>query len=290
MRGSDDWSRFVLGTVQLGVSYGSRQQEPVLEEVVAGRILDAAWELGIRAFDTAEAYGLSPVRLADWIKRRGCADEIHVVTKVAADEAGDYGRLMAATERYSDAASLTLLTHGIPAANDFDVLKSFAARGGFLFGQSVYTGTEVANAATAGALRVQAPLNALDRRQIDVARHAGVAFDGRSIYLQGLLLDAPEIAERRARGGAEIVRAVRSAARQANLQPAVALCAAALAGLGSHDRIVVGIDAPEQLAELAAAQEVSRDEVGVFTSALTQEMAALPNHTAFLDPRKWSPA
>lgn len=262
----------------------------MLEEAVAGRILDAAWELGIRAFDTAEAYGLSPARLAEWIKRRGCADEIHVVTKVAASEAGDCDYLTAATGRYSDAASLTLLTHGVPATGDFDALKSFAARRGFLFGQSVYTGTEVANAVLAGVLRVQAPLNALDRRQIDVARSAGVAFDGRSIYLQGLLLDAPEAAERRARGAAEIARAVRSAARRANLQPAVALCAAALAELGPDDRIVVGIDATDQLAELAAAQEVSREEVGVFTSTLAQEVAALPNHAALLDPRKWSSA
>ena len=51
-------------------------------------ILDAAWAIGVRAFDTAEAYGESASRLKKWIDARRNADSIEVVTKCGSIRSG----------------------------------------------------------------------------------------------------------------------------------------------------------------------------------------------------------
>lgn len=282
-----DPSRLVLGTVQLGLSYGRRSGEPVLDVRTTDRILDVAWELGIRAFDTADAYGDAPDRLAGWIGRRGHAADASVVTKIGAADAGDPALLDMAAGRFDGVAAVTLLSHGVMGKGDFEHLRTFALSRNFEPGQSVYTAPEVDEAARAGAARIQAPLNVLDRRQIEAARMAGIAFDGRSIYLQGLLLDAPEAAEQRVAGGAQMAMAVQSAARQAGLSPAVALCAAALAGLGPGDRIVIGVDAPEQLTDLAAATQASDAAVESFVTQLAASTRTFERTEQLLDPRTW---
>lgn len=287
MRASRDWSRFVLGTVQLGLSYGRRSRQPVLDIGTVERILDAAWDAGIRAFDTAEAYGEAPCRLADWLRQRGRTDGASVVTKVSMHDAGNLQSLRRATGRFEGIASLTLLSHEVMLPAAFEMLKEFAESQGYEPGQSVYTAEEVGNAAEAGAARVQAPLNTLDRRQLEAAHTAGIAFDGRSIYLQGLLLETPEAAERRVPGGAELAAAVQSAAGEAGLPPAVALCAAALARLGPGDRIVIGIDSPEQVADLAAAREVSRGVVEGFAATLAMQAKRAEGRPHLFDPRMW---
>ena len=50
-------NRVVLGTVQLGLPYGRLAGTALMPMERAWAILDAAWSLGVRAFDTAEAYG-----------------------------------------------------------------------------------------------------------------------------------------------------------------------------------------------------------------------------------------
>ncbi|MFA6498336.1 MAG: aldo/keto reductase [Desulfurivibrionaceae bacterium] len=49
----------VLGTVQLGMEYGvaNRTGKPAISQAIA--IVEAAWEEGVRCFDTAQAYGES---------------------------------------------------------------------------------------------------------------------------------------------------------------------------------------------------------------------------------------
>ena len=63
--------RIVLGTVQIGLPYGKRRGSGLMSEGAAEEILDAAWDMGIRNFDTAEAYGVSAARLSHWLGKSG---------------------------------------------------------------------------------------------------------------------------------------------------------------------------------------------------------------------------
>src|SRR3989442_924607 len=44
--------RIVLGTVQLGMPYGKRRRAGLMPRTLAEEILDVAWSLGVRVFDT----------------------------------------------------------------------------------------------------------------------------------------------------------------------------------------------------------------------------------------------
>ena len=62
-------SRVWLGTVQLGMRYGLAQRQPTREE--AFRLLDAAWDAGVRKLDTARVYGESEEVIGAWIRQTG---------------------------------------------------------------------------------------------------------------------------------------------------------------------------------------------------------------------------
>ena len=68
-------SRIVQGTIQINVG----------DEAVGFGQLDAAWEAGINAFDTAHVYGggANDKFLGRWIKARGILNEVVVLAKGA---------------------------------------------------------------------------------------------------------------------------------------------------------------------------------------------------------------
>jgi 1-deoxyxylulose-5-phosphate synthase len=95
----------------------------------AFRIMDAAWELGIRAFDTADAYGggRSEAWIGEWLAERGSAvrDELVVETKTfnpTTEEGGDRGLSGARIRRQAEASLRRLGLEHIPLylAHEFD--------------------------------------------------------------------------------------------------------------------------------------------------------------------------
>ncbi len=282
------WNRIVLGTAPLGLSYGRHRGRATLEEREVDAILSVAWSMGIRVFDTAEAYGTAAARLSDWLHDQDRLYEAKVVTKISVQAVTDIGQVQAACGRFFGAASITLLSHGALATREFAHFKSMAASCGAEAGQSIYTIAEAQEAAAGGATRVQAPVNVLDLRQLSASQKSGIPLDARSVYLQGVLLDQPEVAERRVPGAGMIAQAVQTAAKQAGLTAATALLAGVLAQVGPRDRIVIGIDAPDQFAEIAAAFEVQLDTINGFLESIvvTRNSASLTRN--LLDPRTWS--
>jgi hypothetical protein len=276
--------RVVLGTVQLGLPYGRRANEVVLPVAEAWAILDRAWELGVRAFDTAEAYGESAERLAAWIASRGVHDEVEVITKVRASDPPE--RVGAALGRYQGVASRTVLSHGAAQASRWSTFITAAQEAGALAGQSVYTRDEVAAAVLLqGVARVQAPGNIFDRAALDARGDAPVALDVRSVYLPGVLLVTPERAECRAVGAGALAAAVSAGARAVGNAPSVMLVAAALAALRDEDRVVLGVDAPEQLGTLEQAIMTQPQQIERFEQEVRQRCPEPP--PAVLDPRTW---
>ncbi|HEX2188381.1 MAG TPA: aldo/keto reductase [Longimicrobiaceae bacterium] len=280
--------RVVLGTVQLGLPYGARAGAGTMPEHAARAVLDAAWALGIRAFDTAEAYGESAARLERWLRGRGVAGEAHVVTKVKPGEGpGIGGRVERALARFPDAASRTLLTHGGAGGREWEEAAAAARACDAAAGQSVYgrDGVEAA-VACAGVERVQAPGNLFDLGALAGRAGAPVALDLRSVYLQGLLASPPAAAEARVPGAGALAGAVAAAAAGVGEEPAALLCAVVLGACRRGDRLVVGVDAPEQLAPVARAVSLDPPTVQAFARA-AREAVAGPVDPRVLDPRRW---
>lgn len=289
-RTESGWERIVLGTVSLGLPYGRRHGEAALGRQEVEAILGAAWSAGIRAFDTAETYGSAAGHLAEWLHDRGRLREVTVVTKISPEASADTDQAEAACRRFCGAASLVLLSHGALDAPEFVRFTSLAQSYGAEAGQSVYTVLEVQQAAEAGTTRVQAPVNVLDTGQLDAAHHAGISLDARSVYLQGVLLDPPEVAERRVVGAGMVAQAIQTAARLVGLPVATALLAGVLAQLAQRDRLVIGIDEPSQLEDVAASFEVPLETVHRFYEAIAGARHSAQHNAHLLDPRTWGVA
>lgn len=289
-RAESNWDRVVLGTVPLGLPYGRKSGSAILSRKEVDAILEVAWSAGIRAFDTAEAYGSAAVRLAEWLHGRHKLSEATVITKIAPAAVADKEQIQTACQRFHGAASLLLLSHGALDKRGFVSFKSLAQSRGAEAGQSVYTPVEVQQAAAAGATRVQAPVNVLDTAQIDAAHNTGILLDARSVYLQGILLDLPMVAERRVPGAGAMVRAIQAAAESVGLSPAAALAAGVLARLGRRDRIVIGIDEPRQLDAVAASFDVPLETVHSFCEAIADARQVVCRNPTLLDPRAWGAA
>src|SRR5437867_3499371 len=180
-------ARIVLGTVQLGIPYGRRRHDPPMPPQTAAAILAAAWDLGIRTFDTAEAYGEAPGRLAAWLDGHGVRGEAHIVTKVRLGDTKPVTTAVAgAIARFRGCASLTLLTHGAVADAEWSPFVGACEERGGEAGQSVYTPDDVRAALPLrGLRRLQAPGNVFDLRALTARGCASVPLDVRSVFLQG---------------------------------------------------------------------------------------------------------
>jgi aryl-alcohol dehydrogenase-like predicted oxidoreductase len=261
----------------------------------AFRILDAAWAHGVRAFDTAEAYGDAAARLKAWIDARRYADSVEVVTKCRADFAGEPMQTLeasadAALARFEGIGRVVLLTHGAVDAMHWPAVIAVSTKHRAKPGQSVYTPIEVKAACSLpGIERLQVPGNVLDQRAILARGSAAVSLDVRSVYLQGVLLDNPETADVRAPGAGSISVRLRTAAASLGSSLPALLVASVLRMIGPGDRVVIGVDDASELEPLREAFELPGNTVGQFQQALST-LAADPATARILDPRQWPQA
>ena len=263
-----------------------------MSETDAFRILDAAWAIGVRAFDTAEAYGDSASRLKKWIDARRNADSIEVVTKCRVDSLGETMPALEASadealSRFEGIGRVVLLTHGPVESDRWPVVVAAATRRRAKPGQSVYTPAEVkAACALPGVEKLQVPGNVLDQRALLARGAASVCLDVRSAYLQGVLLDDPDTAEQRAPGAGGIAAAVQAAAAELDTDLAPVLVASVLRVIGPRDRVVVGVDDPSELEAVQKAFEIPADTTEQFQTAVSY-LGADPAVARIIDPRQW---
>ena len=77
-----NFSKIILGTVQLGMPYGLGQwRQGLMPESVAFSILDAAWEMGITTLDTSPDYGIAEERIAKYMKINP-TKQFHIISKI----------------------------------------------------------------------------------------------------------------------------------------------------------------------------------------------------------------
>jgi len=202
-------SRLVLGTAQLGMPYGiaNRTGQPDLSTGIA--IVRAAWEGGIYEFDTAQSYGESEQILGRVLSEMGIAQKARIISKLHptlqhSDKQALKQPLAQSLHRLKVSSLYGLMLHREelidPLEDDLKhVLMSLVKKGRVKHvGVSVYSPEKALHALQLDLIdMVQLPTNVLDRRFqnakiFELAEQKGKKIYIRSVFLQGLLLMNPE--------------------------------------------------------------------------------------------------
>lgn len=280
-------SRLVLGTVQLGMSYGvaNAHGAPTKEDAFA--ILDKAYANGINTFDTAPAYGTAEEVLGEWIRLRALSEKVFVVSKMSFDVPIEEslarlrlarldGYLLHTPQHLSDER----IMGDLHAAKE----KGYTAH----IGVSMYEPADALRALDLGLDYIQVPYNALDQRLDDTdffarAKENGVTVFARSPFLQGLLLMSPDRLPAHLAQARPFLERFIAIADKYGLSPLEAALAFVLHSRTDH--IVFGAERSEQLAEILEAA----GRVSASYEACVEELEGVFKHVekSIIDPTLW---
>lgn len=280
----------ILGTVQFGVPYGRRKGLPVLDQVVSEEIMDIAWDMGIRKFDTAENYGIASNILSNWLKKRSYSGLCQVSTKINVSQVNDKDIIDRACSKFSNVCELTLMSHGVLSSSMWKGFKLHCDNINIKAGQSVYSISEMLHAEKLGASSIQMPCNLLENERLKKINISKTRIDIRSVYLQGLLLEEPIDAEKRVVGSGVVVRALKELAKECNAPLSALLLGAMLHQIRDQDNIVVGIDCISQLSDIKTASKLSNEIIENFIVLLDgcNILKKIVDTEYLFDPRKWN--
>ena len=202
-----DVSRFMLGTVQLGLDYGMANStgKPSLEK--AYEILDAAHEVGVTVLDTAAAYGTSEEVVGSYLKAHD--HNMKVISKFiikSDDPVADLKQQIVTSRQLLGKVDGYMFHHANHMIKHHeavrDTLEEMRVTDKLTFlGCSVYTAEDVEAFLEKGPWMdaIQIPMNVLDTRIVqqgllEELQKRGVAVFVRSVFLQGMLCmdKAPE--------------------------------------------------------------------------------------------------
>jgi len=287
--------KLALGTVQFGLDYGVANDAGQVPLAEVQGILSLASASGIDVLDTAIAYGTSEEVLG-----KVGIDRFRVVTKLpslpSADE-DDIARWVrdqveASLARLGQKHIYGLLLHrphdllGTDSELLIEALIDLKEIGIVQkIGISIYSPDELDSICKKVQIDlVQAPLNVIDRRMetsgwLDRLKDDGVEVHTRSVFLQGLLLmERSKIPQKFSRWSSLWNE------WQENLQESgvtsLAACLAYPLSLEQVDRVIVGVDTAEQLAEII--QAANQTEADLDTSF----MASMD--TDLINPSNWN--
>jgi aryl-alcohol dehydrogenase-like predicted oxidoreductase len=291
--------QLALGTAQFGLDYGITNARGRVESGEALRMLQCAWDGGVRLLDTAPAYGDSELALGSAFAA-DAARAWRVVTKtlplrtqqVAADgvarvDAAFRGSL--ANLRVSSVDTLLvhhaddLLAPGGDALYRWLRGQQDAGRAARI-GASVYDGEQVRALLDRYRLdAVQLPASIADQRlladgTVQRLQDAGVEIHVRSLYLQGLLLADPSFVAQRFAGQASWAQGLREECLSRGVNP-VQACLSFFRSQPAFQVAVIGA---------ASAGEV-RALVEAWTSAPVMDWSGWAvDNPSFTDPRQWN--
>ena len=280
--------RLALGTVQFGLAYGVSNQEGKVSDSELSAILTLARQLGIDTLDTAQAYGDAEQRLG----AQQTAD-FSVVNKLAPGvQAAQINQLIEGSLQQLRRSRLDgLLLHRSQDASPelFSALleQQQAGRVGKL-GVSVYSPEELEQWLAQGypLELVQLPANLLDQRflrsgWLDRLEVLGCEIHVRSLFLQGLLLMAPEQRPKQFQAFSQTLARLDSwRPHMTRLNKALSLITA----LPQVSRFVVGVCHAHELAAIAASYQHLH-------SLPDSELACLASSEPLLiNPGLWSPS
>ena len=264
-------AELVLGSVQLGVSYGAANRTGKPTRAAALRLVTRAVDAGITKFDTARAYGDSEERLGEALRTRKA---IRTITKLSplTDLAPDASRrevrvavdasidesLYALRREQIDCLLLHRTAHmtGFAGAVWERLIERLEDGTVLALGVSVQSPEEaLAALGCADVSHLQLPFNLLDWRWTDagvverIHARPQVTIHARSVFLQGLLAaDDPSIWPHiEGVGAASLIAAIAEIVRDFGRQNAADLCLAYARGQDWIDGVVVGMETEDQL-------------------------------------------
>lgn len=302
-----DWSEWLairprlgLGTAQLGIPYGIANRTGLPSDEAARAVVECAWKLGIRCFDTSRAYGESEARLGRYLGPLCGAERPILCTKILDSDARAGDALEAVRQSRRLLGSIWgLLLHGEPEASDAPgrwrpVFREAKAEGLTRYsGVSVYSVEAAENALSLDdADIVQLPSSCLDRRFLragvfERAERQRVALFVRSVFLQGLIGQNPEDVPNRVPRARDAVRELHRFCGTRRFAPRPFALAYALRRMGSAV-VLFGTETPEQVADnvrmAAEASAIPADALDAWDDVWPDDLVEL------IDPRTWPKA
>lgn len=299
-------SEMSLGTVQLGMSYGVANRVGMISDEYAVDLVRHALRLGITTFDTAPDYGRSEERLGQGLRASGFSDRVHVVSKLGAPaqaplsmddvRAWAGASIRRSLTRLGVARLSCLLVHrytDLVSGGEalIQVLRELVDSGDVVCaGVSLYHPEELATALRNPVVRaVQIPINVLDQRWqrhgwLDRCADSGVAIFARSVFLQGLLLLAPEEAERKVPGSRPWLKRIGSIARLGGMSVRE-LALRYVLSLPGISSVVIGAETAGQISENVASFEAADKLDPSLMSELRIAFADIP--VEIVSPPMW---
>lgn len=272
------------------MDYGLTNQYGKPSKADVFKVLECAWENGIKRFDTAPAYG-SEELLGEFNRVNGLEREIIILTKVSGlnnsqDFRAELHRSLNLSLQRLGCRIHTIFLHDTEDSRflledqEFfqEFLKNYQIDD---LGISVYEPSEVKSIATCGLeLAYQFPYNILDRRFEDIQMISGKRY-ARSIFLQGLLASPSPL---RAGTNPELAafhKIYHQTLKNHSVNP-VQFALSSVIGANCWDYFVVGVNTVVELRDILTA---SPEEIvcAPFIAELVREFPR-----ALIDPRAWS--
>ncbi|MDX1490598.1 MAG: aldo/keto reductase [Pseudohongiellaceae bacterium] len=262
--------KLALGTVQLGMNYGVANDKGQVGEQTAFNILQTAQSLNIDTLDTARAYGTSEDILGKFNLKN-----FKIVSKLPSKPIGVNGLSSWVLDTFQE----TLVSLNVESIYGFllhrplellepDGIQIYEALADLKkSGRVTKIGLSISNPKELETLLdrfdfdiIQSPLNILDRRLetsgwLRRLSSEGVEIHVRSAFLQGLLLMGAHDRPGYFSTWSILLEEIKSWCKD-NQLTLLEACFAYLNQFKEIDKIVVGVQTPEQLQELACAYQV----------------------------------
>ncbi len=293
---------FILGTAQFGLSYGVTNSlgQTLYRDIEV--IIKNAHELGVWQLDTAQAYGESELQIGKVLKATRLREKFKIITKVDPRSCRSERPLsflksaLNQSRRRLGEGKISLLLHNAEVFNSghgkewgealIDLKRDSDVVG---IGISVYSPEELFKVLTyVTPDLVQCPSSYIDQRfakckQVSALVDRGVEFHGRSLFLQGLLLQSIAKLPEYLSNYRDHFKKLENTIEQNTLSP-LELC---LAWYFSQSHIiskcVIGVNTPAHFSDIAKVfikDDVKRD-YGLDWDSLQL------NDERLIDPRLW---
>ena len=294
-----DFNRLVLGTAQLGMSYGIANKTGQPDLAQAMEIVQAAWQIGIRRIDTAQGYGNSESVIGKALQQFSPGAQAEVITKLDTKidlfnkkKVIDAVRKSIEFLQVPNLYGLMLHREGLLNFWDQGIKETFLEliqRGLLRYaGISVYSPDQAHQALEKEKIDfVQIPSNIFDRRffQKEIFKLAAAKNKQlyvRSIFLQGLILMNVDSIPDELAGIRPFIQQMDTLGQRFRLSR-LDMALGYVRDLLPHCFIVFGVESVEQLRDIVSSwlQPLPKG----FLEAVVNEWSVCNEH--LLDPSQW---
>ena len=246
--------KIILGTAQFGMNYGIANQNGQISEDEIKKILDLAWNHGIKTLDSAKVYGNSEEQIAKYLTKNTKNTWI-IITKFTHVDTTLSNQIKYSTNKLTTKPSIVLAHSAKLFLDDkFQKELSYLKRNYSLkIGVSLYTKEEIYQVLNSNIKPdvIQLPMNILDTRlhrngALDKIYENGVEIHVRSVFLQGLFYLSEDQISKHFIDVLPYLKKMKSIAKKSNLTLSE-LSLLWLTSLRQVSKVIIGVDNSSQL-------------------------------------------